>query len=302
VQSNPGFTTGDFTNFDPIEIPIGAGRANLTVNSIWDDTDLTYVLRGSIVLDGYYGLSSFFVNPEPLPNATQFDVEQRPFIVLTIQASLPDTLLADGSRIARPGETVLVKLLNDYIPSTIGPGTPVDPALDNPAANTTQATNVGAGFVVGVDDGIPPGTGSPTIDPGVGSQIRIVGIGSNETTGQQRVPAIITSLRDASAGKTVRGVDMFDIFRNDNRNRFTGAALRTPANNDGGKIYFGGNSLTDYNLYDPRNGNLIDNADLRFLHRIEIQGGGIVDVEDINNDLAITFGDNYRQQKVGSTR
>ena len=112
----------------------------------------------------------------------------------------------------------------------------------------------------------PSTTGSPLIDPGAGSQIRILGIGGNQTTGQQRVPVIITSLQDTSVGVTVRGVQEFKIYNND---PLINPATRlfnpnTPAApGDGGYIYFGGNSLTDYNLRDPRDGSLIDNADIR---------------------------------------
>ncbi len=52
-------------------------------------------------------------------------------------------------------------------------------------------------------------TADPLIDPGVGSEIRILGIPGNQTTGQQRVPVIITSLRDDTVGTTVRGVQMY---------------------------------------------------------------------------------------------
>ena len=84
-------------------------------------------------------------------------------------------------------------------------------------ANTGASVNAGAGFVVGVDDGIDPPstTGSPFVDPGAGSQIRILGIGANESTGQPQVPVILTSLRDTSVGVTVRGVQEFSIYNND---------------------------------------------------------------------------------------
>ena len=72
--------------------------------------------------------------------------------------------------------------------------------------------NAGAGFVVGVDDGVDPPARSPLIDPGAYSQIRILGIPGNQTTGQQRVPVIITSLRDGTVGTTVRGVQMYNIL------------------------------------------------------------------------------------------
>ncbi len=53
---------------------------------------------------------------------------------------------------------------------------------------------------------------SPLVDPGAYSELRILGIPGNQTTGQQRVPVIITSLRDDTVGTTVRGVVMDDIW------------------------------------------------------------------------------------------
>ena len=37
-----------------------------------------------------------------------------PVITLTIQSALPGTLLADGTAIPSPGESVMVKMLNDF--------------------------------------------------------------------------------------------------------------------------------------------------------------------------------------------
>ena len=74
-----------------------------------------------------------------------------------------------------------------------------------------SAENAGAGFILGVEDGVDP-TPSPLLDPGVGSALRILGIPGNQTTGQQRVPVVITSLRDGSVGTTVRGVKMYNIW------------------------------------------------------------------------------------------
>src|SRR5207248_5797479 len=87
---------------------------NLDVNSVWDDTDLTYVLRGSVRLNGATGFAfgpGGITSDFPVPNPTQFTAELKPNLVLTLQSSLPDTPLADGSRIPRPGEPLLIKLL-----------------------------------------------------------------------------------------------------------------------------------------------------------------------------------------------
>jgi hypothetical protein len=281
-----------------VEAKLTAGNANLTVNSVWDSTDLTYVLRGSIVLAGAGDFrfrqgpgQNGFTTPDP----TKFGAEPSPAITLTIQSALPGTLLADGTSIPRPGESVMVKLWNEYAPQNAG-------ALDQYGSigvtsgdNVSASTNVGAGFVVGVDDGVdPPSTNpfSPLVDPGAYSQIRILGIPGNETTGQQRVPAIITSLRDNTVGQTVRGVKMFNIWEKAPLN--PNLDLTTPQAGDGGYIYFGSNSLTDYNLQDPRDGNIIDDADIRYMTRIEIQAGGII---DINSTGTQSFG----QEKLGQT-
>ncbi|RUL88389.1 S8 family serine peptidase [Tautonia sociabilis] len=277
--------------------------ANLTVNSVWDDTDIVHVLRGTVNLAGWSGFGN---NDKPVPDPTSpeadangFLPELQPFITLTIQSALPDTLLADGTRIARPGESMYVKLFTDTFVGNPGPGTPIDPALNQVAAD--NANIFGAGFNVGFDDGIDPPGPSPLIDPGYGSQLRIVGIGTNETTGQQRVPVVITSLRDNTVGPVVRGVDQSNSFFSSFNPSNAGINFDTPAPGDGGVIAFGGGSLFDYNLFDPRNGSIIDNADIRYLHRIEFQGGSIVDAFDSNASNAIDIGDNLQFQKLGLT-
>ncbi len=244
---------------------------NLRVDSVWDDTDLTYALRTTISLtgaSGFAGTSFPIQGGFPVPPST-YSAELKPYVSLTIQSSLPDTLLANGQRIPKPGESALVKLLNDLSVPPIGDG-----QNGMPSGNDFADTRGGAGFLVGIDDGVDP-TADPLVDPGVMSQIRILGIGGNETTGQPRVPVIITSLRDDSVGKTVRGVTMDSAVSAGFLSSF-GYSGTTPQAGDGGVIGFGGLSLSDYNLYDPRDGNLIDNADIRYMTRIELQGGGWV--------------------------
>lgn len=279
-----------YTTNGPVEGGVvGGSYYNLNVDSVWDDTDITYVVRGSIILAGWGG--GFFnsgSNSKPNPDPNVLTQEIKPKQTFTIQSAVPDTLLADGSRIARPGESMLVKMLNDpYGPQPAG-------SIDG-QGNDTNSTFAGAGFVVGRDNGIDP-TADSTLDAGWGSQIRILGIGSNETTGQSRVPVIITSLRDSTVGKTVRGVTMNSIL---SPTLYAGLNPTTPAAGDGGVIYFGGLSQTDYNLFDPRGGNLVDNSDIRYMTRMEMQGGNVSDMVETDGAVGITIADNPLYQKLG---
>lgn len=257
----------DVNAFEVIPVPQNRGGSsvfgypsNLEVDSVWDDTDVVWALRTTIVLAGASGFGDF-----PSANPQAFTAQMKPFVSLTLQSNLGDKLLADGSRIARPGETLVVKLLNDLTVPPIGDG-----INGMPTGNQFSDSRGGAGFLVGIDDGQDGDPdGGVVNDPGIYSQLRIVGIGSNESTGQQRVPVQITSMRDDTIGKTVRGVDMFQAISGN---------TTAPAAGDGGVIGFGANMLTDYNLYDPRDGSIIDNADIRYITRIEQQGGGVVDL------------------------
>src|SRR5262249_41100490 len=79
----------------------------------------------------------------------------------------------------------------------------------------------------------------------------------------------------------------------------TGQSLTTPAPGDGGLIYIGGNSLTDYNLEDPRDGSLIDNADISYMTSIQIQGGGIIDNVNANGTPGGPVIGGWRDQPSG---
>ena len=79
-----------------------------------------------------------------------------------------------------------------------------------------------------------------------------------------------------------------------------------PAPGDGGLIYFGSKSLMSYNLYDPRGGSLIYNTDIRYMTRVEVQGGGVPDVFNVNPGTGTgprqtyDINDNPRAQLVGN--
>ncbi len=266
------------------------GFSNQTVSAVWDLTDITYVLRGSIVMASP-------VNGVVPPSLTAYGPIIKPNITLTIQAALPGTVLANGVVIPSPGASVVVKMLNDYTPNGAGSlGT-----FGSTGVGADQ--NAGAGFVFGVNDNVDP-PASPYVDPGAYDQIRILGIPGNQTTGQQRVPVIMTSLRDGSVGVTARGVKEYNILNSDPMWQLLhpGQPLNVPAPGDAGYIYVGSNSLTSYNLTDPRQGSLIDNADISYMTRIEIQGGGNLygggdntgynsPADQINSAMAMTISD-----------
>ena len=170
------------------------------------------MLRGTVILAGAYtfNFNGTAASPKPRYPAAPTGTVPSAVVSLTIQAALPGTVLANGETIPSPGQSVIVKMFNDETPNDAGAGT-----LGTTLTGSTGipgGQNAGAGFVVGVDDGVDPPADSPLVDPGAYSEIRILGIPGNQTTGQQRVPVIITSLRDDTVGTTVRGVVMDDIW------------------------------------------------------------------------------------------
>lgn len=145
--------------------PFTAG--NQFVDALWDLTDITYVLRGTIVLAGF---------PAAAAPGTTFEAPPAPNTSLTIQSALPGTLLADGTRIASPGASVVVKLLSEN--QNIGAGT-IDA---NGATGAGASVRAGAGFIAGYDDATEP-DGQP-VDRSwrVWTQIRILGVPGNQST------------------------------------------------------------------------------------------------------------------------
>ena len=180
--------------------------ANLTVDSVWDLTDMTYVLQGTLIIDGAYDFLGFGADTSthaPVPSLTTYATDPAPVISLTIQAALPGTLLADGETIPSPGQSVIVKLFNDNTPNDAGRQSGARPSA-RPASAPFE--NAGAGFVVGVDDGVDPPAPARWSIPVPTPSCASWAFPGNQTTGQQRVPVILTSLRDGTVGTTVRGV------------------------------------------------------------------------------------------------
>jgi large repetitive protein len=299
----------DWNYVGPVEAIGLPGYTNQTVSTVWDTTDMTYVLRGTIVIDGgeetFEDINGVLTPTTTLPvppSLTSYGPVPNPVISLTIQSALPGTLLANGETIPSPGQSVVVKLLSDTIPNGAG-------SLAQFGSTGKEADESGgAGFIVGVDDAVDPPS-SPLIDPGAFSEIRILGIPGNQTTGQQQVPVILTSLRDDTVGVTARGVKEYDIFNSWPTQKYLGGVggnanyatqtLTTPEPGDGGYIYIGGNSMTEYDPTNPLvSGSFIDNADISYMTRIEVQGAGITDVYDPPGTTTLTFSD-WLAEKTG---
>ena len=260
--------------------------SNQTVSTVWDSTDLTYVLRGTIILDGRLRLLRHRARHTRARSERATAPSPSRCTSLTIQSALPGTCWPTAR--SSPARASRWSSSCSTTTTPNGAGSLAQFGSTGIDRHWSADTSGGAGFIVGVDDGVDP-TASPLVDPGAYCQIRILGIPGNQTTGQQRVPVILTSLRDGTVGITVRGVKMNNIFNcwpteyrtvlpTRWRRLYAGQTLTTPRPGDGGYIYIGGNSLTDYNLTDPRDGSLIDNADICYMTSIEIQGGGIIDI------------------------
>ncbi len=278
------FQNNDYNGLGVTSDTAGAAQVNglintsnglLTVNSVWGLTDLTYILKGTIVLGpGPNGRA-------PIGAASGPQAVPAPGVTLTVQANLPGTILADGSVIGKPGESPIVKLLN--INGAV-------PSLPSVLGSTIGIEGYqGAGFISGVDNGVDPSADS-LVDTGVNSALRFVGIGANQTTGQARVPVIITSMHDSTVGTTVRGVTMNQAISGD---------TTAPAPGDGGNIEFGALGATSFNFYDPRLGSIIDNADIRYMSNIIQQGGGIVNIVNTDTTAGVDLGDQYLNQEMG---
>ena len=254
----------------------GFNIPNLDFNSTWAGSDFTYLLRDTIVLGPGGAFAPGDGTIPAVPSSTQLQPEPTPNVTLTLQSTLAGTVLADGSVVPAPGVPLVIKLMNTpgLLPPAASDGT-------IPTAAAKNSYQEGAGFVVGIDNGVDP-TADSLVDPGAFSQLRIVGIGANQTTGQSRVPVVITSIHDGTVGTTVNGVQMNQVITNDSTAAKAG---------DGGVIYFGGNMLTDYNLLDPRDGSVIDNADLKYLTRVEHQGGGLIYAFGVGGALVRSYDD-----------
>ena len=111
----------------------------------------------------------------------------------------PGRPAGDGARRRRddpqPGLPVVVKLLSENTPNGAG-----SLAQFGSTGSWRRRNRAGPASSSASTTRVDP-TASPLVDPGAYSQIRILGIPGNQTTGQQRVPVIMTSLRDDTVGR-----------------------------------------------------------------------------------------------------
>jgi hypothetical protein len=191
-----------------------------------------------------------------VPTATQ------PSAVLTLN-SLPigtdlKTPFNVNFETLRDAESLVVKL------SGAAPGVDTTTAggawSDHPSQ---QRANVGAGFQVGMDDGVdnffhgPDGQSNATLDWGLGASLRLLGVPGSEATGQGRVPVILTSLTDDREGpKGVVCANVLQLALFDHPcdtdangllpqiNSLTGVA-GAPTSGDWGDIFIGARSAGD---------------------------------------------------------
>ena len=82
------------------------------------------MLRGTLILAGAYTFNFQLgrrLHEAPVPSRTYGPIPSA-VVSLTIQAALPGTVLANGETIPSPGQSVIVKLFNDYTPNNAGAG------------------------------------------------------------------------------------------------------------------------------------------------------------------------------------
>ncbi len=143
--------TTNYNYVGPVDAAVRgpAGYANQTVSTVWDLTDLTYVLQGTIIPTGpYFGFLGLASNGAPVPSTTAYGPIPNPVISLTIQSALPGTLLANGETIPSPGQSVIVKMLNDRAPHDVGAA---NLATTFGSTGVGASEDAGAGFAFGVE-------------------------------------------------------------------------------------------------------------------------------------------------------
>ena len=212
-----------------------------------------------------------------MPDLTTYTTTPPPAVSLTIQAALPGTLLADGETIPSPGQSVIVKLYNDNTPNDVG------------AANL--ATNFGSTGIPGrskrrsrVRRRRRRRRRSPRPQPAGRSWCLLRAAHPGNSRQPDDRPAARSGDHHVTArrhgrhhgprrrhGQYLEQRPRQSMLHRGRPRRFTST---TPAAGDGGYIYIGAESLNEYDPTNPLEGSLIDNADISYMSRIEIQGAG----------------------------
>lgn len=212
------------------------------------------------------GIDDLFFSHTPM-----FELTEDPPVVLTL-TSLPThaELLTPSGQIyekLQSAESLVVKL------GDLGRGYTSSPDVGQNADELDGLVrlNVGAGFQVGMDDGIDTiNCGSTQCsrapqDWGTGSAIRVIGIPANEATGEPGARVILTSIRDDSVGP--KGLQGSGAISDTDGNglRLPGTA-GGPSAGDWGDIFIGSRAAEKLDAQDiPRP---YDRSDLSELARI----------------------------------
>ena len=136
--------------------------------------------------------------PGPSPS-TRPSARRYPTVVLTVQSGLPDSdSPPTASTIPNPGRVGDCQALTIRGTPHSSPGAttvhdPTDARLGRGRGRRLHRRRATTALI---HRPTPPSTS------GVDSEMRFVGIGGNETTGQQRIPVIMTSIHDSTVGRS----------------------------------------------------------------------------------------------------
>jgi hypothetical protein len=157
----------------------------ISQDSVWDDTDITHILLGTVNWDSFGFQQCLFL--------TVFNIDVPCTITLGLRSNAAGTYDSFDGTINGPAESLVIKMGGRF--ST--PFTLMSP-LPLPLGFVSV---VGAGFQVGWDDGNAntPAQGFPD-DTGADSRIIVQGVAGNADLGIPQTPVIFTSIRDDSIG------------------------------------------------------------------------------------------------------
>ena len=221
-----------------------AAYNNLSVNSVWDLTDITYVLKGTLIIS-VRTVEDRAVCSQHRSRRLHIRRHRRRLFHSPFRRPCPEPCSRTARRFPARGNRSLSSCTTTTRPTT------------RPLIWRRTSTGQREFLPLKGRSRLRPRRGrlastpplrcrtSPMSSQAPTPQLRILGIPGNQTTGQQRVPVIITSLRDGTVGTTVRGVVMDDIWNSAPVQVYQAAqagttfSTTTPEAGDGGYIYIG---------------------------------------------------------------